>query len=857
MGAGVCISNRIIDSFSVMPSTPVIEIKELYCSYVLDKENTVLYIRNLDIPAGEVVFLLGSSGSGKSTLLETLGLMNHTIASGSVVLNLGDSQRYEYHKLWDQNDTGQLSNLRRFFLSFIFQNTNLMENFTAYENICLSQMIKTGVPQQKAMDGAVELMEQVGLPLSAVDAEKLSVNLSGGQRQRVSFVRALNNNFKLLLCDEPTGNLDEVNATELMKIVRIQIGGDKTAIIVSHDINLALKYADRIILITKNPEKGYGEVTDDNVFLRSQWSDYTEEKLTRFRQKILELFRNGANNDAAETESATDILNHDFNTDYKRLFALKEGRVLFGKRMINLWILTSIITLTFLAVGFANGTLSYLSQKLNDPFVRFLPIGIPFSKNDATMIEKFTTLLNNEEVINYYSIDTVTAYKEFRVPLFNVENGKTEFVRSRTINPFDPLNDFIFDTKKQMTWINGDSSFKSTRDLGIVISRKTLKRLGYPDDAKVVFMNSADEIDSTNNPPSVFRSPVPIRAIVNDMPGKMGAMVTNYFYVSWLNNNDCVFDFRTHRKKIIFYVSDQEIAKSFVDDIKKMLASYSISEVVESEGNYDTLLYRADVRINNECEHLYSPGQEVWISLDTKPVKYQTTEFLYKKIIGLKSYEDNQNSIVRIFDYNNAAPVDEDLSRDYLSVIFADQRGLDSITPFSNFIFRELNASNTKDEINIIDIDAGSIQEKKNFNYISKMTFGITVLLVLFAVISISMFISNLLKTHLNKVKMNLGTYKAFGLSDSESVKIYLKIMLRFTMTGLLAAFVISLVIGNSIDYYLRNAINIADIDRYFKFFDGWSYFIIFVILLVTILTSYLNINRILSKTPGDLIYNR
>jgi ABC-type antimicrobial peptide transport system permease subunit len=162
-----------------------------------------------------------------------------------------------------------------------------------------------------------------------------------------------------------------------------------------------------------------------------------------------------------------------------------------------------------------------------------------------------------------------------------------------------------------------------------------------------------------------------------------------------------------------------------------------------------------------------------------------------------------------------------------------------------------------KEETNMIVVDSGAVKEKKNFNYISKMTLLISLLLIIFSIISISLFISNLLKTHLNKVKMNLGTFKAFGLSNQESINIYLQIMLRFVFTGLIFSLVISFVLGNVIDKIFSAWLSIEDQSAYFRLFDLNTYILITIIVVVSAIVSYLNIKKILSKTPGDLIYNR
>ena len=170
-------------------SQPLFAIRNLSCSYTGKAEDTVLHIDKLDIPRGKLIFLLGASGSGKSTLLETLGMMNNTIVAGELMFNhkSGD-ETIHFEQLWDENDENSIARIRKQHFSFIFQETNLMENFTAYENICLSQMIQKDVTQNDAMTGAKELMQKVRLPEQQVSTQTLAVNLSGGQRQRLSLI---------------------------------------------------------------------------------------------------------------------------------------------------------------------------------------------------------------------------------------------------------------------------------------------------------------------------------------------------------------------------------------------------------------------------------------------------------------------------------------------------------------------------------------------------------------------------------------------------------------------------------------------------------------------------------------------
>lgn len=254
----------------------VFEIKQLKCSY--NNQNPVLEVDNLSIPRGKLVMLLGKSGSGKSTFLETLGLMNNTIHSGEINFNPSSTilENYSFQNLWNMEKSSVLAKIRAEHMSFVFQNTNLMPNFNVNENILLAPLIKGNDP--------LVAMKEVKLMMNAIGISDLKGNedvtkLSGGQRQRIAFVRAICNTFTVLFGDEPTGNLDAFNSNDLMILLSDTIKKrGKTAIVVTHNIEMAVDFADIIIIITKTKNEEVGKINSKNVLYRqsdnlklSQW----------------------------------------------------------------------------------------------------------------------------------------------------------------------------------------------------------------------------------------------------------------------------------------------------------------------------------------------------------------------------------------------------------------------------------------------------------------------------------------------------------------------------------------------------------------------------------------------------------
>lgn len=207
--------------------TPTLELKNIYRSFKQGGQTLeVLRGVNLDIAKGEILALLGPSGSGKSTMLQIAGLLEKP-TKGEIYL---DGQKCS--KLGDALRTS----LRRDYLGFVYQYHNLLPDFDALENVMLPQLI-AGVGERKAKDRAGWLLKRLGLEKRL---KHRPAELSGGEQQRVAIARALANTPKLLLADEPTGNLDPKTAetvfAELLSIVR-ETG--LSALIATHNFELA------------------------------------------------------------------------------------------------------------------------------------------------------------------------------------------------------------------------------------------------------------------------------------------------------------------------------------------------------------------------------------------------------------------------------------------------------------------------------------------------------------------------------------------------------------------------------------------------------------------------------------------
>ncbi|MFA7377112.1 MAG: ABC transporter ATP-binding protein [Acholeplasmataceae bacterium] len=216
----------------------VVELEKINKVYGENTPNPTQVLFDLSLNFEESSFnsIIGQSGSGKSTLLNILGTLDKA-TSGDVVINGKKTQDLK---------ANELSTLRNESIGFIFQFHYLLPEFTAIENVLMPYKISKKPITEDVINRANELLDIVGL---SSKKNNLANNLSGGQQQRVAIARSLINNPKIILADEPTGNLDSDTTEQVYELLReINLKFKTTFIIITHDRHIAEK-ADRIIEI--------------------------------------------------------------------------------------------------------------------------------------------------------------------------------------------------------------------------------------------------------------------------------------------------------------------------------------------------------------------------------------------------------------------------------------------------------------------------------------------------------------------------------------------------------------------------------------------------------------------------------
>lgn len=224
----------------------VLEIKDLIKNYYhKEKKIEVLKSLSYNFEKGKFYGIMGHSGSGKTTLFNIIGTIDKEY-NGNILVNSKN--------ISSLNDE-DMASLRNLEIGFVFQDFFLDEGLTALENVMVPMIINANIPKEEREVIAKKLLKEVGME----DREKhFPKELSGGEKQRVAIARALSNNPNILLCDEPTGNLDEETENKIFTLLKNLSKSGKCVIVVSHS-NEVKNYAD-VMLYLKDGK--LNEITD-------------------------------------------------------------------------------------------------------------------------------------------------------------------------------------------------------------------------------------------------------------------------------------------------------------------------------------------------------------------------------------------------------------------------------------------------------------------------------------------------------------------------------------------------------------------------------------------------------------------
>lgn len=517
---------------------------------------------------------------------------------------------------------------------------------------------------------------------------------------------------------------------------------------------------------------------------------------------------------------------------YLKLLMAREAKEVLGKRGTNLWLLTLVLVATFASIAFSEGSMIYLRDKMEDPFTNWVDIAT--SGNNSANVKRFKNELDDPEVQKRYGFGDVHGDRE---EYYDMESDK--YLRCRHFADMNaPLIQKILDEDNVVGNCVIDSTKWNNESLGIIITVDALKKLGYTTDSVPAYIYykaynpSADTLGLALQENKYLHIPFPVLAVVRRLPNNVDMMATNY--LSEQPNNDILypFDFNVHTNYIteLTYFVEGDFEKDDYTDLEQKLTT-AIKPLFP-----DSVTTQFHCFIENYPE-LMPWKNGVIIKLDYGEISpqytYQQWLEMDKKILSLEEY-----NLIRIYHY--ATGSNNVVQEKYISLAF---NTLDHIREFEDY------AKSTYQ----IQIDMAQVASKENFNAVTVMAAILSGAMVVFSLVCIIMFLVNMLQSYFQKVKRNIGTFKAFGMNTKELIQAYV-----FILVGIVCA---SIIMALFITWGIQGLLPIIGIEKngfnYLSLWNTTTYIATGIVIISTVFTVSVVMSRMLSQTPGDLIYDR
>jgi len=788
------------------------KIENLKHSY--DNNGIVINISQLEIQRGKIIMFLGNSGCGKTTFLEVLGLMNKPTYDEYTSIKFyseNESEKiFDYKELWQNSNL--ISDVRNKYFSFMFQQPDMLPQFFVDENICLTRMIQ-GELLNSAKADAHKKMEAIGIAskIGNIYPQKLS----GGQQQRAAFARAITPEYTVLFGDELTGNLGDEDSRNVFKIIQEHIQkseGKHSALVVTHNIDLALEFADQIIIIPENGLKIEGKKGIDifesiDLDKKKIWKEFGDNK----KECIRNLMNRGKNYENNYNKKDKTIIT---GVNFEHLFSKRIGSELSALSKDGA-ILILILIIAFCSIGFANGGLNYLDEKMRDPFVNWIDIDIPRHKvNDLNdMIQKL-----NETKTKYFIKET-TGYYSYALAIRNTKKKDNYYCFGRTIDIKDPILKKILSRENL---IKG-KGFNSSNDIGLIISNKFFKAYGQDEDSLFINMSFSQMNDQDRI------VPVPIIAVVKDLPGKNLFASTLYFHDQRFVDETNAFNPKKSKYLKIFIKGDEDKGWNLKNELDIFFRNL--------KDDYENIFIRDPEPYN--CS--YEKGYVLQTIIEPKPT-LKDFDSIFKEFKNFSKF----SHIIQLYHH----PLGQMQSTKKFDRLSIHLSSLNSVSELKECLRQKPFE---------LEIDMTRIENLKNYNFVTSLTNTISSMLIFISIISVCVFISYILYLHLYKMRVYIGTFKAFGVSDGILRKIYLGVMIKFISITILFSFIFSVTLGFSgfFRYLLSFIYPMETSHLYFNLLNLPFIITVIAIFFSATLILFFTSNYILKHSPGDLIYNR
>ena len=514
--------------------------------------------------------------------------------------------------------------------------------------------------------------------------------------------------------------------------------------------------------------------------------------------------------------------------DFFRLFVQREGKVVLGKRCSTLWLLTAMLTATFFAIAFSNASMQYLSEKMNDPFIRWMDIP---NRQEG----KFTELenaLGYPEYMERFDYDNYQADYYQAYMFFGASKTNIGYLRIRF---FDSMSTDLIQAILSDDNLADKASITSPSDLpdptvGLIVTRDALNQLGYRKAPAYLDMlqpcYEADTLGFDLTADHMAHVPLPVLAVVKRLPSGMDMVASKYLFQQDKNDNTYPFNLNnlSYAEVLHYFVPAEVDYSAFGEYLKHTGEQYSSSPVY-----LDGISFWRP-----ELQPMYE-GDFITLRGETHPMVALEAAAIDRKVMS----EWQDKGVYRVYDY---AFSPYDLSeKSYLSVYF---NSLNHIREFEDWVNDEFH----------IKIDMSQVNSKENFNAVSIMASILSWAIIVFAIVCIVLFIVNLLQSYFQKVKKNLGTFKAFGVSNRRLILVYVLIVGGIILLAVIIALLFT--------FYIQESLIVLHILKegtysYLSLWSGKTIAAVLIFIGASLTTVYVVMKKLLRHTPGDLVYDR
>ena len=515
---------------------------------------------------------------------------------------------------------------------------------------------------------------------------------------------------------------------------------------------------------------------------------------------------------------------------YLKLLLAREAKEVVGRKGSNLWLLTLVLVATFVSIAFSEGSMIYLKDKMEDPFTNWVSIAKSTDEESFKNFRDSLFLDENKEKYDYREV-LMDQYTNYNI----MGKGKFKYPSVRFFEHINtPLVDAILAEENIVKGCSLDTTLLIDNTMGFIITVDVAKQLGYSEDNLPSYINylavneGADSLGLKLVMEEFYPVAVPVLAIVRRLPNNVDMMSANFFYEQQHVNSDVTypFDFKYHEPeylhRLTYYVSKEIDRNSFENFIKESLADSLKSKLQFFE-------------VNEEYRDLKSwkPGDIVKIDLGDERMSREVFQKLANQIEDHFDAEEVRRVHKLEYGSNHAE------RGSFLSVEF---KSLKHIRDFEAFAKR-----------NGIQLEMEQVHSKENFNAVTVMASILSAAMVIFSIVCIIMFMVNMLQSYFQKVKRNIGTFKAFGMNGAELIQVYVLILVMIVFSSVLLALLVT--------WGMQGLLPIIGVEKdgfnYLSLWNTTTYIATIVIFVSTIFTVIFVMVRMLSQTPGDLIYDR